>query len=374
MRGSRVLLILMLVIGLVILAVAGILFINANDASDVTPDTEGTPGAGEEGIVTPAPVSPSDFITVVVSLQTVPRGWQMTEAELTTDLRLSSEVGANVITDTAQAIGLYARTDIYQGETLTQDALVKDPRLIGRNNYGPSSLIPPGWIAASVPMDRLNSVAYGLAEGDSADIMMTFAFVKVDEEFQTLLQNSATFILEVPNEEGELQRSVIVLDPYGRFEQLPTGDIAHIYPSEAQRPLPVSIVLQNAKVIQVGPWTPPAAISTPTPIPEEGAPTPTPGGFPTPTAQPADVIVIALPPQQQLFLKYAVENSANIDFALRGSGDGQLYNVQGIDINYILQRFNIEIPPNGQFIISPSQPFVIIPQETVVPPGDGSDS
>lgn len=374
MRGSRVLLILMLVIGLVILAVAGILFINANDAPDVTPDTGGTPGAGEEGIVTPAPVSPSDFITVVVSLQTVPRGWQMTEAELTTDLRLSSEVGANVITDTAQAIGLYARTDIYQGETLTQDALVKDPRLIGRNNYGPSSLIPPGWIAASVPMDRLNSVAYGLAEGDSADIMMTFAFVKVDEEFQTLLQNSATFILEVPNEEGELQRSVIVLDPYGRFEQLPTGDIAHIYPSEAQRPLPVSIVLQNAKVIQVGPWTPPAAISTPTPIPEEGAPTPTPGGFPTPTAQPADVIVIALPPQQQLFLKYAVENSANIDFALRGSGDGQLYNVQGIDINYILQRFNIEIPPNGQFIISPSQPFVIIPQETVVPPGDGSDS
>lgn len=374
MRGSRVLLILMLVIGLVILAVAGILFINANDAPDVTPDTGGTPGAGEEGLVTPAPVSPSDFITVVVSLQTVPRGWQMTEAELTTDLRLSSEVGANVITDTAQAIGLYARTDIYQGETLTQDALVKDPRLIGRNNYGPSSLIPPGWIAASVPMDRLNSVAYGLAEGDSADIMMTFAFVKVDEEFQTLLQNSATFILEVPNEEGELQRSVIVLDPYGRFEQLPTGDIAHIYPSEAQRPLPVSIVLQNAKVIQVGPWTPPAAISTPTPIPEEGAPTPTPGGFPTPTAQPADVIVIALPPQQQLFLKYAVENSANIDFALRGSGDGQLYNVQGIDINYILQRFNIEIPPNGQFIISPSQPFVIIPQETVVPPGDGSDS
>lgn len=374
MRGSRVLLILMLVIGLVILAVAGILFINANDASDVTPDTGGTPGAGEEGIVTPAPVSPSDFITVVVSLQTVPRGWQMTEAELTTDLRLSSEVGANVITDTAQAIGLYARTDIYQGETLTQDALVKDPRLIGRNNYGPSSLIPPGWIAASVPMDRLNSVAYGLAEGDSADIMMTFAFVKVDEEFQTLLQNSATFILEVPNEEGELQRSVIVLDPYGRFEQLPTGDIAHIYPSEDQRPLPVSIVLQNAKVIQVGPWTPPAAISTPTPIPEAGAPTPTPGGFPTPTAQPADVIVIALPPQQQLFLKYAVENSANIDFALRGSGDGQLYNVQGIDINYILQRFNIEIPPNGQFIISPSQPFVIIPQETVVPPGDGSDS
>lgn len=374
MRGSRVLLILMLVIGLVILAVAGILYINANDAPDVATDQGGTPGTSEEGIDLPTPVSRSDFITVVVSLQTVPRGWQMTEAELTTDLRLISEVGANVITDTTKAIGLYARTDIYQGETLTQDALVKDPRLIGRNNYGPSSLIPPGWIAASVPMDRLNSVAYGMAAGDSVDIMMTFAFVKVDEEFQTLLQNSATFILEVPNEEGELQRSVIVLDPYGRFEQLPTGDIAHIYPSEDQRPLPVSIVLQNAKVIQVGPWTPSAGISTPTPIPEEGAPTPTPGGFPTPTAQPSDVVVIALPPQQQLFLKYAVENSANIDFALRGSGDGQLYNVQGIDINYILQRFNIEIPPNGQFIISPSQPPLIVPQTTDVPPGDGSDS
>lgn len=360
MSGRRLLFLLMLVVGLVFLVIAGFLYINANDAPSsgtgeqvIIPDVSEGIGA----LIQPDSSAQSETVNVVVSLQTVPRGWQMSEAELTTDVRLRSELGPDTITDTAEAIGLYARSDIFQGETLTRDKLVRDPRQIGREDFGPSSLIPSGWLAASVPMDRLNSVAYGLAAGDTIDIMLTFAFSRVDQEFQTLLQNSATFILETTDEEGNISRTVVVLDPYGRFEQLATGDIAHISPSEAQRPLPMAMILQNARVIQVGEWTPPEAVMAPTPTPipaaESETPTPEAGVPPTPTPRPPDVLVVALPPQQQLFLKYAVENNANIDYALRGPGDGQLYNVQNVDLNYLLQQFGIEIPPDYDFVISP---------------------
>lgn len=296
-------------------------------------------------------VLPSDLVEVVVSLQTVPRGWRMTEAELTTDLRFAGEVGPNVITDINDALNLFARTDIYQGQTLTKDALVDDIRLIVSQNFGPSSLIPPGFVAQSVPMDRLSSVAYGLDEGDYVDILVSFILQEIDEQFQTLLENSITFYLR--DEEGN--PIVVTVDPYGRFEELPTGEIAHIAPSESKRrPILVSMILQNAKVIQVGTWQPdlPLSAATPTPAPvAEGEATPTPlsGEEPTPTPRPPDALLLALLPQQQLLLKYAVESNANITFALRGINDAQLYTIENVDFNYIQQRFNIRIPENFEF-------------------------
>ncbi|MCB9420931.1 MAG: hypothetical protein H6667_14080 [Ardenticatenaceae bacterium] len=310
----------------------------------------------------------TDTVEVVVSLQTVERGWQMTAAELVTDTRYIDEVSDNVITNIEDAIGLYARTKIFQGETLTKDALVADPSLIGQTEYGPSSLIPPGYIAMAVPMDRLSGVAYALNEGDYIDIMMTFLFYQIDEQFQTYLQNAAVFYLEdaittggeAPADGGTptpQQTNIFVMWPYGRFEQLPTGDTVHIYGSEYQRPVPISMILQNARVIQVGNYAPPEPIEPATPTPEpvaegEATPTPQPGGPipPTPTPYPS-VLLVALTPQQQLFLKYAVESNANIDFALRGANDNQLYTVQNVDINLLLERFNIEIPPNFNYSV-----------------------
>jgi flagella basal body P-ring formation protein FlgA len=107
-----------------------------NGVGQVITDTESATGivVGVEGEQAPESSGlalssiPPDMIEVVVSLQTVPRGWQMTAAELTTDLRFAADVGPNVITDISEAIGLFARTDIYQGQTLTKDSLVNDVR------------------------------------------------------------------------------------------------------------------------------------------------------------------------------------------------------------------------------------------------------
>lgn len=371
--SRRTIAILIFVIGILLLSVVGILFILQQDSpppqtdlnGEQPPVGEGTPGFAtpDEAVEVRETLPP--MVEVVVSLQTVQRGWQMTEAELTTDFRLASEVDDNVILNIEDAVGRYARTDIFQGQTLTSDLLVSDPTLVGLQEFGPSSLIPFGYTAAAVPMDRLSAVAYALAPGDSVDIMVSLTFVELDEEFQTLLRNSITFYLT--DEEGNV--IVYTVDPYGRFEALPTGDIAHISPSEPERPTKVSIILQNAKVIQVGVWTPPHPPQLPTPTPEpadeEVTPTPDFGEGqvpPTPTPAP-NVLLLALPPQQQLVLKYAVEANADIDFALRGVNDGQLYTVDQLDLDYVLSRFGIVIPPNFNYSVDP-----ILQSVTATPP------
>ena len=325
-----------------------------------------------------------DMVEVVVSLQTIPRGWQMTADELTVDMRPAENVGTNVITDVQKAIGLYARTDIYQGQTLTNDALVDDIRQVGTEEVGPSSLIPPGFVAQAVPMDRLSGVAYSLSEGDYVDILVSFVLKEIDPQFQTLLENNITFYLR--DEEGN--PIVITIDPYGRFDELPTGENTLIAPSEKpRRPILVSMILQNAKVIQVGNWMPdgPVQSSTPTPepvpedVPEDATPTPAAGSIqPTSTPKPPETLLLALLPQDQLLLKYAVEADGDVDFALRGVNDGQLYTIENVDFNYIKERFNFIIPANYDYTVefievTPTPVPVQTTEETAPPPPEGSN-
>ena len=370
--GRRTIAFIILIVGVLMLSVVGIIFITSQNAGDDGSDSQQQVDANAtpipDGAEVPDAAPPEQIITadgtvppmveVVVSLQTVPRGWQMRDSELATEMRLASEVDSNVITDPAEVVGLYARSDIFQGETITRDDLVEDLTRIGVDEAGPSSIIPQGFIAAGVPMDRLSGVAYALDEGDYIDIMITFFFYQIDEQFQTYLPNSAVLFINEDTSDDELvqflNQEIVVISPYGRFEELPTGDLVHVGPSEPQRPVPISMILQNARVIQVGRWTPPEAVVPPTntPDPDEVENTPTPGAIPiTQTPEPPEVLLVALSPQQQLFLKYAVESNADIDFALRGVNDGQLYSVENIDLTLFLERYNIEIPPNFNYSV-----------------------
>ncbi len=400
-----------------ILGVAAILiFINSQDTTtdDTTTDGEQTDATGDEPTgedgASDGDQSVGDavadlvggeeeedgvptLVEVVVSLQTVPRGHPMSEEILTIDFRNVQDVGSNVITSMEDAIGLFARTDIFQGETLTRDSLVRDPSLVGLNEYGPSALIPPGFIAVAIPLDLLGA-ASGVSEGDYVDIMSTFNLYRIDEQFQTFLENDATFFIddffEDVNEEPPEDDPSFLVDfltetffvvPFGRFEELANGDLVLVSPSEFQRPIPITMVLQNAKVIQVGNYVvpPPASIYLPTatPLPlEEGAETPTPEAVPTvtPTPPPPDIIVVALSPQQQLFLKHAIEVGADIDFALRGSSDNQLFEVDQVDFQFLLDFFDIEIPPNFDFTIDTEQVEDAGGDISATPTPSGSDS
>lgn len=400
MKGRAIIIVLIIVL---LLGSIGIyLFLNAQtsdsnavaDVVDVTINEDGeTIGLAEPA--TPLP----PMVNVVVSNQSFPRGYYITEADInpqpgqlpniTVEQRLAASIGDNVVTDITDVVGMFIRSDVFQGQTFTVNMLADDPRIAGIEKYGPSSLIPQGQVAAALPFDRLSGVAYGLSEGDYIDIMLTFNFYQIDEEFQTYLQNSAVFYLQenitTGGEDGanqtEARPDILVITPYGRFEEIPTGDIAHVYPSENQRPIVVSMILQNAKVIQVGDWSPSsgAQVATPTPTPlPEGEPTVTPDyiaqGQVTPIAPPPDVILLSLSPQQQLLLKYAVESYADIDYALRQPNNGQLYSIDAVDLDYMLQRFNIELPPISNYSVDSPFPTPVPIDSPSVNSGGGDAS
>lgn len=371
---NRTVLIVIIIVAVLVLAIFGaIAFINSQDQPppETPPVGEGTAlPDGEEGDVVDGgdgeelpPTATPELVEVVVSLQTVPRGHRMTADILTFDMRRADEVPLNVITDIDDAVDMFARTDIFQGETLTVDALVDDPTFEGVTEFGPSSLIPQGFIAMSVPIqDTLAAVAFAVDEGDFVDILLTFDIYRIDPEFQTYLENDAIFlgISDIDIEPGLTDNitetlgtlNFEIVEDFGRVEELANGDLAVIGPSEFQRPVRIGIVLQNAKVIQVGQYSVPgnllAQIPTPTPEVVEGEETPTPGPVqtPTPTPEPPGTIVVALAPQQQLLLKHAVDVGARIDFALRGTNDNQLYAVENMDLGFFLELFDIEIPPD----------------------------
>ncbi len=381
MDSRRLIIVILLAVGLVIIfgSIAFVFFGGGVSNPFAEPPTVTpipptiTVEAGQQApVATTAP--DTNLVEVVVSLQTVPRGFQMTAAELTTEFRIAEQVSGNVFTDIDDVVGLYARQDIYQGETLTSEALINDLTAVGQETYGPSSLIPPGFVAMAVPLDRLSSVGYAAAAGDSVDVLISFFLSPIDEQFQTRLPNNATFYLQRPpaqvpgGEEGAepvFESSLpepYALAPYGRFEVLPNGDTAHISPSEAEpRKIHVAFLIQNAKVIQVGHWYPPSPAAAPTPTPDpqaEETPTPVPDGTSNLiTVGPPynNTIVLALPPQQQIFLKYAIETDSIVDFAIRGVNDGELYAIDNVTLDYILDRFGVEIPPNFTYVVDTNE-------------------
>ena len=376
--SRRTIAILIFVIGILMLAVVAVVFITSQDQppeeaapadGTAVPGAEASPGAAGEAAAT-LPPTPANVVEVVVSLQTVPRGYLMTEDILTTELRDASTVGLNVITDINDVVGKYARDDIFQGETLTVSDLVEDITAVSSEEFGPSSIIPPGFVAQAIPLDELSSIAYGLSAGDYVDIMLIFSLYQIDQEFQTLLPNDAAFYLEegiqaadeagvaTPEaDNGDTAGAPAIIYGivgFGRFEELATGDLAHIGPNEPQRPVYIGVLIQNAKVIQVGKYKPQAEALIPTATPEpvgEGEPTPTPAPetFPTATPEPPQVVLLAMQPQQQLLLRYAIEVGVRPNLALRNVDDGQLYAVDNVDLEFFLQRFNIELPPDLGF-------------------------
>ncbi|MCP4356649.1 MAG: hypothetical protein GY796_01365 [Chloroflexi bacterium] len=404
--SRRTIAILIFIVGILILAGVGVLFILQQNQPTAPAEEEGegaAPPTEIEGETdTSAPPVSGNSIDVVVSLQTVPRGHIMTADILAIDKRDPTTVDSNVITNTNEIIGQYARTDIYQGQTLTRDKLVSDITLIGDNQYGPSSLIPPGFVAQAVPLRSVNisdldgsiaSVGYGVSEGDYVDIMILFYMYDLDEEFQTLLPNDAVFFQEEFRESVEeifadpenvdIENAFIfAISPFGRLEELPTGDLAHIAPREVPREFIIGMIIQNAKVIQVGQYflpKPAAALiatATPTALPE-GEPTPAVtviAAGPTATPRPPDVVTVALQPQQQLLLRYAIQVGADIDFALRGINDGQLYAVENVDLDFLTDRFNIELPPNFGYTVDNGRPQFLIGIDITPTPLPGSDA
>jgi Flp pilus assembly protein CpaB len=308
-------------------------------------------------------------VNIIIAARDIPRGARLSVQDVTVMawpvlaeappplgyLEVGSEEGAAGL---EQVEGRIARTDILNGQPLLDFMLTPGEEPAGFADVGSDAalLIPSGQVAYAIPIDRLSSVAYALREGDHVDVLMSFRFVDVDEDFQTVLPNQGLVLTTDPT----LIEAGLGLFQYdiGREEDGPLGTTLLVLPTadEGQRPRQATqLVIDNAVVLRVGTWpllglNEPIVV-TPAPPPTQPAEgTPTGGEAPPPTATPLvapDVVTLTMSRQDALVLKYALETGADIDLALRSVLDDDIDDIvtDTVTLQYIIDFYNVAVPP-----------------------------
>jgi Flp pilus assembly protein CpaB len=209
--------------------------------------------------------------------------------------------------------------------------------------------IPAGKVAYALPVSRYSGVAWALQAGDHVDVIISLLMTDLDEEFQTALPDNAACVQ--PAEGEECQGGVM-----GRLQVLANGWIVNLTPSEAQRPrLVTQMTVRDAIVLYIGDWSSEGVAAAPEEEaqavevqPAEGA-----TATPTPTRAAVEPLTIIVTPQDAMVLKYAEEVGASIDLVLRSAGDTNQVPTESVTLQYLLDRFDIELPPKLPYGVTP---------------------
>jgi pilus assembly protein CpaB len=375
MRGRVLLLIgAIILLAVVVVVVFFVLPENEQEAEPEGGETAQIDSAGESGtaqIDGQATPIVRNMVNIVVAIQDLPRGLTIPEDGIALQPWPEDALpeAGNYFVDVNDVIGRIARTDIFRGSPVLGRQVVDNLYEIAQTGSDAAALMAGlpadrSWTAISVPLDPtgIGQVAYGLQPGDYVDVIMSFLFVDVDEEFQTRLPNTISVITRA--ETGEL---VIGAPRSGRTEPStlsPEGVL--VGPSEtAQRPrLVTQRTVTDAWVLHVGYFPPGGNIvgATPTPIAVE-APPPAPGdpnaqqapptAVPTATPYAPTIITLAVTPQDALALVWAIDSQIPITLALRAAGDRSVTQTEAVSLQYMIQNFDITQPASLPFSLEP---------------------
>jgi len=351
--NRRVLILLLLVVVVVVIGGAVVFLQGGLGGGGPTPVPGATGGPVASGGSTATPIVMSQ---IVVAIQELPRGITIPESGAV-DLRPwpASAVPEHAITDVKQAIGRIARTDIAREQPILDTLLVDDLRNIAKSGSEAAAVMQQGLRAISVPMDRLTGIAYGVQDGDYVDVIISFLFVDVDPNFQSLKPNKLSIITVKPDGsidfsppvQGELQPS--------NFTQGPVL----VSPTEIQRPrLVTQTTVQSAFVVHVGTFpldghfiARPAPPPTPTPAENEPTKAVPP---PTPTPPFPDIITIAVSPQDAVVLTWAIESRIPLTLVLRPARDTAPNPTTAVTLQYMIENYQVAQPPALPYALEPA--------------------
>jgi pilus assembly protein CpaB len=321
---------LIIVGGLLILATVGLIafyFITAGGGLSLMPGAAEVTPEETAAVATKEPVVPTR--KVLIAVQDIPRcteisadavaEWEMPETDIPEDVVLTK--------NEILGPGLHpvAIDTVLRGQPIALSVLSTREEIM-RQGLDSACLVPKGKVAVAFPVTELSSVAYALQPGDRVDVLVSVTFVDLDAEYQMKLPVTLTG--------GE-------------------DCLAGCQPAGEQRERATTqLTVQNAEVLMVGPWGagvpfPPEELPVEaTPVPGEGE------GPPQATAtsgpQTYNVVILLVSPQDALVLKWARENRALIDLALRSDeagGDHDLFSTEPVTLEYMVRRFGIAPPP-----------------------------
>jgi len=354
--NRRVLLILLVIIALVAVAAVFIL------PGILTPPPPATTVANNG--TTPAATGPTataiQLENVVVAVQTLPRGISIPENALAEVPWPAASIPERARGLTIEKIvGKIARTDIYVQEPIVDSLLAEDLSQIAQKGSDAAAITPKGRVLIAVPVNRFTDVAYAIQDGDYVDVMVSYLFVDVDPNFQSLKPNKLTLTSVKSDGTIELQAGIEGELQPSNFSQFPV--VAG--PIEQQRPrLATQRTVQSAWVVHVGnfpldgQFLRPISTPLPTPTPAEGEPTKA-APPPTPTPPFPDIITLAVQPQDAVVLNWALTANLPINLVLKSAqGDPRATTDQttAVTLQYMIETFGVAEPSHLPFALEPA--------------------
>jgi pilus assembly protein CpaB len=262
----------------------------------------------------PAAVERED---VVMAIQPIPED-EPVEGRVELRSMPKESIPEGAIRSLEGTTGMLAAGPIPQGTILQPELLISPAELLQQGQLG--QLVEPGFVAVAFPIDELSSVSYGIRPGDYVDILMSFSFIDLDQDTQSIQPICPPLC---PASEGGSSAAA-------------TTD---------QRPrLAAQLTLQDAKVLGVGRWSAEASA-----LQAQAAEEKT--GEEQGVAEPPQYITLMLAPQDALVLKLAREYGASIDLAVRAKDDHQQFTTQQVTLDYVLARFAIALPARQSYSI-----------------------
>lgn len=372
MTPQRLRLVIVLVIVVIIIGVVAALVIpglgNQSGSSGGTsgsttgsqPRDENVPQNTPEPTITPMPM-----VDLVIAVQQIPRGFEIPPNAIIKRPWPEESAPASAIFDLELVIGKRARTDIFREQPILTNMLVEDLSNLSNVGSDAAAVLPNNRVAVSVPMDRITSVAYAIQPGDRVDVMVTLLFVDIDPVFQSIEPNNVTIV--------DPESLTALAEINGRFDGAFNigGGITQsviISPSEQQRPRMVTQrTVQEALVVWVGDFPTNGRIFdvVPTPSPVPTADTEDTGSgntanrrnateAPTPVPPRPDIITLAVSPQDAVVLTWMMEARLPITFALRSATSTSQVPTVPVNLQYITEEFQIDVPGRVDYSIEPA--------------------
>jgi pilus assembly protein CpaB len=307
--------------------------------------------------------TPASFTEIYFAAQNIPQGTTITE-DMLGKLSIPPENVAEVeftVGEENNLIGQTARFTLEQGVIITSSMVGTGPIEISGPAWAVQ--IPSGMVAASIPTNRLSTVAYGINDGAHVNVNACLLFVELDPAFQTILPNLTSVVTGTgfPPESLPVLSAAAVSggqgSTQGRVELDPTlQQPFYAIPSELQRPrLVCQMILQDVVVMKLGNF----ALSAPSADPNA---TPSPAQAQQQAAP--DIITIMVNPQDSISLNYFVYSGAIISMTLRNPNDSSRFDAQSATLTSLLTQYNISLPsklpygtvPRIDILLPPSLP------------------
>src|SRR5687768_442514 len=191
MRRGRLLILIAL---LLVLTLAGV-FVAFSLNGGLFP-RPGVGAATEPPIAVTATSEPA--VQIIAAGQTLQRGVVIPTEALIAIPWPTSMVPPSAITDPALVVGTRARYTIARGEPIFSTMIVESLAQLSPTGSDAAAQIPAGYVAISIPYNRQHGVALGIKDGDHVNLIVSWAVVDIDQDFQTILPNLST-VLSPPN-------------------------------------------------------------------------------------------------------------------------------------------------------------------------------